>query len=359
MEWHVTCCRRGNGVVKALQQGEMRNDIDEKHRAADGPAGGEVRSSFRTVLGEGDTVSSQMSPIDVAMGFDANYAPHAAGVIASVIVLAPDAKFRFIILHDSIAAELQRQMEKCAPKAVWVWVEVKESDLPPFADRQYFNRTTLFRLGLEKLAPADCHRVVYLDSDIALLRDVRDLYNADLKGEPVGAVLDAYLDPVEFAARWNLEPGGNYMNAGVLLVDLDAVRREQLFSRAADFIALHDKELPYNDQDALSWALWKKWLPLEPVWNVQRHMAMPEIVHEIPESRRLNGRRPALIHFLGAEKPWHAKAWHPWAWAYWRSLGRTTFLEQVSRKNGVSRLMRFRMWLRWLRRGPAQTSKFL
>lgn len=336
--------RGANSDILALQQGEMRDNALETRRA---------------VLAGDDSMNSQNAPIDVALGFDANYAPHAAGVIASVVALAPDARFRFIILHDAIGEDLQRQIEKSAPKASWAWVEVKESDLPPFADRQYFNRTTLFRLGLEKLAPVDCHRVVYLDSDIALLRDVRDLYNTDLKGEPVGAVLDAYLDPAEFAARWNLEPGGNYMNAGVLLVDLDAVRREQLFSRAADFIALHDKDLPYNDQDALSWALWKKWLPLEPVWNVQRHMAMPEIVHEIPESRRLNGRRPALIHFLGAEKPWHAKAWHPWAWAYWRSLGRTTFLEQVSRKNGVSRMMRFRMWLRWLRRGPAQTSRFL
>ena len=194
-------------------------------------------------------MNERLDTVDVAMGFDANYAPHAAGVVASVVALAPGTKFRFIILHDAIGDDLKREIERCAPKAVWVWTEVKESDLPPFADRQYFNRTTLFRLGLEKLAPADCRRVVYLDSDIALLRDVRDLYNVDLQGQTVGAAVDAYLDPEAFAKRWDLEPGGAYMNAGALLVDLEAL------------------------------------------------------------------------------------------------------------KNGVNRIMRLRMWLRWLRRGPAQTSK--
>lgn len=304
-------------------------------------------------------MSNQSPVIDVAMGFDANYAPHAAGVIASVVALAPSAKFRFIILHNDLSDDIKRKLQRCAPQSTWAWVEVKESDLPPFADRQYLNRTTLFRLGLEKLAPADCSRVVYLDSDIAVLRDVRDLYDTDLQGQAVGAVMDAFLDPDAFAQRWNLEPGGYYMNAGILLVDLDVVRERKLFSRAIEFIAKNDKDLPYHDQDALNWTLWKQWRPLEPVWNVQRHMAMPAIVHEIPQIRRLNGRRPALIHFVGPDKPWHAKEWHPWAWAYWRGVGRTPFLQQVSRDNGISTLMRLRMWLRWLRRGPMQTSKYL
>jgi len=297
--------------------------------------------------------------IDIALGFDANYAPHAAGVISTIVALAPDANFRFLILYDVLDARLQQRIQSCAPRAEWVWLQVRESDVPPFADRQYFNRSTLFRLGLEALAPADCSRVLFLDSDIALLRDVRDLWKADLQGYPLGAVSDAYLDPSAFQERWGLEPGGAYFNAGVLLIDLDAVRAGHIFSRAIAFIAEHDQKLPYHDQDALNWAFWKNWVPLESIWNVQRHMAMPEIVREIPESRRLNGRLPALVHYLGAEKPWHKKTWHPWAWAYWRGMARTPFLREVSQKNGVTGLMRFRMWLRWLRRGPAQTAKLL
>ena len=296
----------------------------------------------------------QYGRIDIAMGYDAGYAPHAAAVLASVVAYAPGQRFRFIILYCDMDDKLRKRVESVAPDQEWVWIEVREEDLPEFVSRDYFNRTTLFRLGLERLAPADCERVLYLDADIALLRDVRELWTADLKGQPLGAVPDAYIDPEEWRQGRGLEPGGDYLNAGVLLVDLAMVREEKLFSKSIDYLATHQKECYFYDQDAMNYAFWKHWTPLEAIWNVQRHMSQPEIVHEIPEHRRLNGRMPALIHYLGKDKPWQPHAWHPWAWAYWRGLRRTDFVKDVARSNGLGPLARFRLWLRWLRRSPAR-----
>src|SRR5262245_58233489 len=83
--------------------------------------------------------------IDVALGVDAKYAPHAAAVIAGVVHNAPGTRFRFIILHTGIDDALKARVEKTAPNARWVWREVGDEDLPAWADREHFSRAILFR----------------------------------------------------------------------------------------------------------------------------------------------------------------------------------------------------------------------
>lgn len=290
--------------------------------------------------------------IDVALGFDENYAPHAAAVIASVVAYAPGARFRFIILHSGVTPEMQARIAASAPGMRFVWTEVADEDIPPFAKREHFSRATLFRMGLEKLAPQDCRRVLYLDADMTVLADVRELAAVDLEGAPVAAAVDGFVDARQFAGRWNLPPGPGYFNAGVLVIDLDKVRAETLFTKAIDFFTRHDAQLTLADQDALNWACWGRWKRVDVAWNAQRHMAIPSLIAEIPEDRRLNGRAPKIVHFTGPEKPWAPGAYHPWAWLFWNSLARTAYARDVRRASGMDFLKLLRLRLRWQLRRP-------
>src|SRR5690242_15788800 len=94
--------------------------------------------------------------IDIAFGFDGRYVPHAANVMTSIVRHAPGANLRFIVLQSDVSPEQKKRMEDAARGAHFVWVDVGDDDLPPYATRGHLNRTVLFRLGLETLAPADC-----------------------------------------------------------------------------------------------------------------------------------------------------------------------------------------------------------
>lgn len=299
----------------------------------------------------------------VSFGIDTNFVPHAATVIASILAHAPGARFRFLVLYCDVEPSRRAVLESVAPAARFDWLEIDDADVPRFRDRNHFTRAILFRLGLEKLAPVDCRRTIYLDADVIVLRDLRELWRTDLGGNPIGGVMDTfvyYQDYLrDFPKQWGLEPHkGDYVNSGVLLIDLDEVRREKSFSKVIEFIAEHGDALLFADQDAINFVYWGRCVTLANEWNTTRDRAIPHAASLLPLSKQLNGCAPAIVHFNHEYKPWlkqgyRGDGYHPWSWLYWRYLARTPFMREVIEKHGVGSLTRARAWLRWLKRRPA------
>ena len=295
--------------------------------------------------------------VDVAFGIDENFAPHMAAAIASIVDNAKGAQFRFIILHTGFSEDTRSTVERVAPTARFTWIEIPDSDLPQFKIRALYTRAILFRLGLEQRAPADCRRVIYLDADLIVLGDLRDLWRQDLGSNPIGAVEDTFAHlpsyPLEFAKRWGLPPeDGEYVNSGILLINLEQVRRERSFSKVLAFIAEHGGDLLFADQDALNAVFWGRCQKLGIEWNIQRDMVVPSVSALLPDHKRLNGRRPAIVHFCDVHKPWLPTGYHPWSWLYWYYLAQTPFTREVASTYGITLAARLRLWLRWLRRHP-------
>jgi lipopolysaccharide biosynthesis glycosyltransferase len=290
--------------------------------------------------------------ITVALGVDDAYVPHMAAVIASIVRTSDPALYRFLLLTTGVPPRRQAQVESIAPAAQFVWVEVGDEHIPELQVKgaiAHVNRTTFLRLALERVAPADCDRLIYLDADLIVAGDLRTLWAVDLEGAVVGGVHDQFIDAEKFAMHWNLSPPTvGYFNAGVLLIDLKKVRAEKLFSKALRFILSYNPA--FADQDALNWALWNRWRELDPTWNVGRHYAIPALMSELRTDRLLNGRAPRIIHYTGPEKPWLRDGYHPWALLYWRALARTPFLKEVKRKHKIGVRELGRVWLRWARR---------
>ncbi len=289
--------------------------------------------------------------VDIAFGVDGNYAPHLSAVIRSIVRHAPGAKLRFIVLYEAFDAARRKACESVAPGADFVWTEISDKDFPGFSAHMHFTRAILFRLGLARLAPADCKRIIYLDADLIVTDDIRKLWSADLGDAALGAVEDGYVDPVAFGERWGItQSPARYFNSGVLLVDLERARRDGLFAAALTFVAEHGDQLKLTDQDALNWAFAGRWHALDVVWNVQRHMVIPSLIGEVAVRNRLGAKAPGIVHFTGPEKPWLPGVYHPWAWLYWRALAETRFTQEVAARYRVKTGDRFKMWVRWMLR---------
>lgn len=127
----------------------------------------------------------------------------------------------------------------------------------PNAETSYTPYTFL-RLFADRI-PEIPDKVLYLDTDTVICRDILPLWNTDISEYELGAVPDYY---------GRIFMGHNYFNAGVLLLNMREIRRTGLFGRAARMCAERKIFLP--DQTALN-RLVKKKLLLPVRYNEQKH----------------------------------------------------------------------------------------
>ena len=175
-------------------------------------------------------------------------------------------------------------------------------------------------LLLPDVLPASLDRVLYLDADLLVLDDLTPLWQSDMAGAPLAAVQDAAI-PLVSSRRGlravetiGIPASAPYFNAGVMLMDLEAWRRENVTARAVEYLraAAH---VDFLHQEALNAVLWDGWRPLPARWNVIAGLAGRFGV-ELPN-------RPAIAHFAGHFKPWLAPVGGPFGAAYQHVLDRT------------------------------------
>ena len=103
----------------------------------------------------------------------------------------------------------------------------------------YCSPYTLIRLFADMIEGMP-EKLLYLDADIMFNRDIRLLYDTDIEGYEYAAARDHY-------GKYLISP--NYINAGVLLLNMAEIRKTGLLRKAREQI--RKKKLVFADQSAI------------------------------------------------------------------------------------------------------------
>ena len=125
-----------------------------------------------------------------------------------------------------------------------------------------------YRILLPTLLP-DLPKVLYLDVDLLIRKPVRPLWETPLGGKAIAAVNNPLFDYMVERVKNDLGlPDGNaYFNSGVMLIDLDEMRRIKAADQVVEFIRENRAPMPWADQEPLNAVLWKSRVHLPPRWN--------------------------------------------------------------------------------------------
>jgi len=115
-------------------------------------------------------------------------------------------------------------------------------------------------------------RVIYLDCDVLVFRDLSELFNLDLSpGKFLAAVPDSETlslaeDCPTIADALRLPAEGAYFNCGVMLMNLDELRKQHFLERAVEFL---NSKSAYRfwDQSAINFLLYGQIHALPECWN--------------------------------------------------------------------------------------------
>ncbi len=156
--------------------------------------------------------------------------------------------------------------------------------------------STYYRLLLPSLLK-NRNRTIYLDSDLVVEIDLSELFDADLNGHPLGGVPDR--DAIQQGLQAHINrPGDLYINAGVLVMDLDQWRKESIAEQCMQWLTENPTIATMMDQDAINYTLYKRKLFFDKKFNLNPiHDPPVKTLAEIPER---------ILHFAGAIKPWHS-----------------------------------------------------
>ena len=239
-------------------------------------------------------------PVEVATAANPAYLPGLLATVGSALVSAdPESPpMRFHILgegfddnHRGLVFDLVKRL---SPESEVAFLQAPSER---FAQcRRDFGGTflTYARLLLPSLLP-HTRRVLYLDSDLLVLRPLHALYRTDLQGNLAAAVPERNFtlgqdSPVPLAGP---EAAWPYLNAGVFLADLEAWRQCGIESALLALLDNNRTNLKWMDQTALNHILKGRWLPLDPGANLKAD-----------QFSTYRGPAETIIHYTTAPKPW-------------------------------------------------------
>ena len=190
------------------------------------------------------------------------------------------------------------------------------------------------RMFIGECIPQDVN-VVYLDTDVLVMRDLEELFSLDLGDKVFAAVSEAecvngVCDPKDC----DLFPSDAefYFNSGVMVFNLKAYRDGDFLNRAIVWHRENHMRSKLHDQDVLNGISVGKTLRLPMKFNfgdgwLVRFMKSGKEMHtwrgNRPEEVLEAIRQPVVVHFVGHKKPWRKchrplrRTYH----AYMREIG--------------------------------------
>lgn len=146
-------------------------------------------------------------------------------------------------LHDDEAAFLNQIVKEYNPSNKVVKIDVKDIYMNEFSgcpnEGCYCSPYTLLRLFADIIQEIP-DKILYLDVDVMFNRDIKLLYDIDIEKYEYAAARDHY-------GKYLINP--NYINAGVLLLNMKKIRQTGLLLKARNLIKL--RYLPFADQSAI------------------------------------------------------------------------------------------------------------
>ena len=197
--------------------------------------------------------------IHICLSTNQNYVKLTKMCIYDIIARkAKDTEITFYILADKLSEQHDFDCFNKINNIKCITIQLDSDIIVPDLNMHYLMCT---RPGLPRtmylrfLIPIlnefqNVERVLYIDPDMLARRDLTDLYNTDLCGQPLGMVRDSFYIRFE---NWDqvLEEHKNGYNAGLILMDLPKLR-ELNFTNRCLYTARFNR---YNDQTAINCAM--------------------------------------------------------------------------------------------------------
>jgi lipopolysaccharide biosynthesis glycosyltransferase len=237
----------------------------------------------------------KLDPITIVVATDNFYAVLLSVLLKSIEVNhICEEHIHVYIIDDGISSKNVALIKETVSPAMFTLHWHKSADVVPKTvilpnDGTAFPLAAYLRLFGPYIVPEDSNKIIYLDVDTVLLKDVSTLWQVDLGNNLFAAVVDlcktvgSTWGGIPNYRELGINPDSKYFNSGVMVINPQLWRNFDVPNKVISAINNNMEHVNFADQYGLNVVLVGKWIELDFRWN---------------SFSVLDYEDPFLIHFL-------------------------------------------------------------
>lgn len=234
-------------------------------------------------------------------------------------------EINIFLLGENISVENRDKLNQISEKygRTITIIEPKISSIPKELVSTRWPLSAFSRLYSAELLPEYLDKILYLDCDTIITTNIEELYNQDVDNCVLKGVKDCI--GKQYKVNIGLNEDDIYINAGVLLLNLNKLRNIDVNLEISNFIKKYTNLISYADQDILNGIFKDKMMPIKPNYNVMTIdcvykykdiicLRRPTFFYTQDEMKDAV-QNPYIIHYttnMRIIRPWYLNSNHPY-----------------------------------------------
>lgn len=239
-----------------------------------------------------------METINIIFSSDNNYAQHLGVCLCSIFENKKNGYLIDVYVIDGDISEFNKNKLRVLEVKYSFkikYIKINKEDFLNFPTSEHVSIAAYFRILIPNLLP-NLKKILYLDCDIVVMGDLFDLYNIKIDDFCISAVEDVDQNSLfvkNVKNNLGIKEDENYFNSGVLLINLEKWRENNITQKGITFIKNNPEKIIIYDQDALNYFLHNDCLFIGPIYNTQ----LKEFT--------IIKKDPVILHLTSSNKPWN------------------------------------------------------
>lgn len=294
--------------------------------------------------------------IAVVLASDENYLLYLSVTLSSIIDNSDNnLNYDVIIFSNTVTSDYERRLLKMIKDHSNFQVRffnvdkyISKYGSSIFRVKEHFTIATYYRFFIPSVMK-EFDKVLYLDSDLVVNKDIGKLFKIDLEDNYLAAVPS--LGPISlyylgsfkkyFEEVLRITDPNKYFNAGVILFNIKKFS-DQTLDQLIDKLKEIKKPI-LLDQDIFNAVCDTKVKTLDQAWNLTVHILTDEKTKSLPQDLAQNLKNaisePYILHYTSQNKPWNSYEVY-FSDIFWKYARSTPFYEEIQICNLNSTLLR-------------------
>lgn len=276
--------------------------------------------------------------IDILCATDDGFAQHCGVMLCSLFENNKEHDVVAHVVESGLSDDNKKRLERVARAAgqTIVFHRLKEGAAKDclLSERMTVTEAAYYRLFVASLITDETiERIVYLDCDMIVRRDIAPLFRYDMSTATIAAVRDIN-NPMyaEHSEQLGFAYDDAYFNSGMLVINLRRWRDDGM-ERVLVSESAKPRRVFYPDQDVLNKVFRRRWTELPPAWNRFHLVNYSKIHFRRPQDEIEYVYDPAIVHFASnAARPWMHLSGVPFADEYDRYAALTPWAGYTKRE---------------------------